>query len=283
MLKIIKPIKSIVISVIIFIKNNWIYIVWLLFYVALFGFITRGISMFFYLITVLLAFSQYAEGLWRMVMGVRPLRIRSEEKRLLPLFNEVYAGAISTNPKLSEDIELYIKEDMTINAFAFGKNTMVLTRGSIEQLNDEGLKGLMAHEFGHFSYRHTEALLLSMVGNLPISFVGRKLADIKNRYSSNLMRRTLFTGIFIVFFDLIYYIFRSIEFVGELILMYSSREHEYIADDFACKSGFGKETRDVLKTVYGMSVSEPGSVREQFKSTHPHITLRIQELERFVK
>jgi len=54
---------------------------------------------------------------------------------------------------------------MTINAFAFGKSTLVLTRGSLELLNDDCLKGLIVHEFGHFSHRDTEAILLTTVSN----------------------------------------------------------------------------------------------------------------------
>jgi len=262
-----------------FFGNNWIYIVWFLFYLLLFGVLTRGIALLFYLATIPLAFSELAEDIWRAVSGVRPLRLKSEKERLLPLFKDVYQGAVKANPNLARDIKLYIKEDMTINAFAFGKTTLVITRGSIELLSDDCLKGLMAHEFGHFSYRHTEALLLSMVGNLPMTLINRKLSDIKNRLNTSGNRRTLITGIFIIFFDFVYYIFRALEFIGELLLMRSSRKHEYIADGFAVRSGFGKELTDVLIEVYSVSISKPESVREQLRSTHPHITLRIEELE----
>jgi len=236
----------------------------------------------FYAVTLTLAFTRFAESIWRVVMGVRPLRLKSEKARLLPLFKEVYIGAVTANPKLPKHNELYIKEDMTINAFAFGKSTLVLTRGSIELLSDECLKGLMAHEFGHFSYRHTEAILLTMVGTLPMTFINKKLNDLKNHFNMSGNRRTLITGIFIIFFDFIYYIFRALEFIGELILMYSSRENEYTADKFARKSGFGRELTNVLLEIYSVSISKPESVREQLKSTHPHITLRIKELEKFV-
>ena len=171
------------------IKNNWIYLVWFSFYVLLFSIITSGVILIFYLITILLAFSPVAEDIWRKVVGVRPLRLKREKERLLPLFKEVYLGAVRENPSLQKSIRLYIKEDMTINAFAFGKRTLVLTRGSVELLNDECLKGLMAHEFGHFSKRHTEALLLFMVANLPMTFIIRKLTNLKN-YFDNTKKKT---------------------------------------------------------------------------------------------
>jgi len=266
----------------VFLRGNSAYLIWFLFYVILFSVLTNGIAIFFYLVTIPLALSPLAERLWRMVSGVRPLRLKSEKERLLPLFKEVYDGAVKINPQLSKRIHLYIKEDMTINAFAFGKSTLVLTRGSIMLLSDECLKGLIAHEFGHFSYKHTEATLLSMVGNLPMSFIIRKLTDIKNRLNMSENKGSIFTGIFTFFIDLNYYISKTIAFVGDLLLMYTSRQHEYRADGFAYRSGFGKELTDVLIEIYEVSISKPQSVKEQLRSSHPHITLRIEQLERVI-
>ena len=111
-------------------KGNGAYVRWFLFYFFFFSFFTAGIAIPVYIITVMIAFSKTAEKLWRKVSGVRPLRLKSEKSRLLPLFKEVYTGAFEANPDLSKGIKLYIKEDMNINAFAFGKETLVLTRGS---------------------------------------------------------------------------------------------------------------------------------------------------------
>jgi len=87
----------------------------------------------------------------------------------VPLFKEVYTEAFQTDPTLSRHIKLYIKEDMSINAFAFGKSSMIITRGSLELLSDECLKGLMAHEFGHFVHGDTIASLFATVSNLFLS------------------------------------------------------------------------------------------------------------------
>jgi len=261
------------------IKPNLAYISWVLFYVVLFSVITAGGMLLYYFITITLAFTPLAEKLWRWVNGVRPLRLNCEKERLLPLFKEVYDGALKIDAELSSDIELYIKEDMTINAFAFGKGTLILTRGSIMLLSDECLKGLMAHELGHFSYKHTHATLLIMVANLPMTFFLKKLTDLKNYYDNSEKRVSIFTFIFRAFIDYSYFITRAISFIGELILMKTSRENEYVADNFAHECGFGKDLTDVLIEIYEVSVSKPQSVREQFRSSHPHITLRIERLE----
>jgi len=260
-------------------KNNMSYLAWFSFYVLLFGVITNGTILLFYLVTVPLAFTPFAEQLWRMINGVRPLRLKSERERLLPLYKEVYEGAIKADSALPKNIKLYIKEDMTINAFAFGKNTLVLTRGSTMLLSDECLKGLMAHEFGHFSHKHTDVTLLMAVGNLPMMFLLKKVTDLKNHYDSSKNKPSIIMGALV---DFVYYFFRGIAFFGDLILMKRGRENEYIADEFALKSGLGKDLAGVLIEIYEVSVSKPQSVKEQLRSTHPHITLRIENLEKAI-
>ena len=81
---------------------------------------------------------------------------------------------------------------------------------------------------------------------------------------------------------MLYYLFKGVSLIGDLILMYSSRQSEYIADEFSIKSGFGQELTDVLLEIYSVSISKPQSVKEQLRSTHPHITLRIERLERVI-
>jgi len=255
-------------------KGNRAYVAWFVFYFLFFSVITIGIVIPIYIITVIIAFSSVAEKLWRRVSAVRPLRLKSEKERLLPLFKEVYLGAVEANPDLSKGIKLYIKEDMTINAFAFGKSTLVITRGSLELLNDDCLKGLIAHEFGHFSHGDTKAILLATVSNFFMSFIISKLTDRVNRYSEEKE-----SGVIVGLVKFIYHLFKAIDFIGEVILKRTSRRNEYLADAFASKSGFTKELTDVLIEIYGVSIEKPQSVKEQFKSTHPHITLRIERLE----
>jgi len=261
-------------------KGNGAYVAWFLYYFILISVATVGIAIPFYVVTVILAFTPLAERLWRWASGVRPLRLKSEKDRLLPLFKEVYTGAFEANSTLSKGIRLYIKEDMTINAFAFGKSTLVLTRGALELLNDDCLKGLIAHEFGHFSYRHTEALLLATVSNFYVSFIISKLTDLKNRLDLETRNKDgIVTAFFKGIIDIAYYLWKATDFIGELIIMHRSRQNEYLADQFAIMSGFNKELNDVLLEIYGVSISKPQSVKEQLKNTHPHITLRIERLE----
>ena len=107
-----------------------------------------------------------------------------------------------------------------------------------------------------------------------MSYIISKLTDRVNRYESENTG-----GIVAGIIKLIYHLFKAIESIGEVILKRTSRRNEYYADAFAIKSGFTKELTDVLIEIYAVSISKPQSVKEQLKSTHPDITLRIERLE----
>ena len=169
---------------------------------------------------------------------------------------------------------------MSINAFAFGSGTLVLTRGSISLLNDECLKGLIAHELGHFSHGDTIAALLTAIGNFPMTFIIEKLYDLKNKCDNK--SNGLIMGCFKALYDGIYYLFKGTHFIGGLVLSFISRKQEYTADRFALACGFGKELAEVLIEIYEVSVSKPQSVKEQLNNTHPPITMRIERLENAV-
>jgi len=263
------------------VQSNWPYLVWFLFYFILFSVLTFGVAILFYLVSVPFAFSPFAEILWRRISGVRPLRLMSEKRRLLPLFKEVYLGAIKAEPNLSRKIRVYIQENMSVNAFSFGKRTLVLTRGSVELLSDESLKGLIAHEFGHFAHYDTVAGLFATISNLFMSVTMKWLSDVRDKYEDK-ERLGILQSAFKTIFDLLYYIFRGIGFIGDLILMRTSRGHEYYADQFAVKSGYAKELTSVLIEIYRMSIETPKSVKEQLRSTHPPITIRIEKLEKVI-
>ena len=88
-----------------------------------------------------------------------------------------------------------------------------------------------------------------------------------------------FTVIFKLLHGLVIGIYKGILLCGDLILMSVSREHEYMADVFASSCGYGAALTEVLYQIHTVSVSTPGSIIEQLRSTHPPLTERIRELE----
>jgi len=250
--------------------DSWAYIIWYAFYLVLFSFLTFGAIIPLYALLLFLGFLPVAEKLWRWVSGIRPLRLRAEKERLIPLFEEVYFSYLKEEKETTaKNIKLYVQETMNINAFAFGHETMVLTKGSIDLLSDDALKGLIAHELAHFHNYDTRRALFAYITNLPFSLFMQKLRQIDSSIS----------GVLRFFFNIFFTFFRLIEFIGDLILMHHSRQSEYQADDLAFKWGFGEELAGVLIQIYQISMEKPKSIREMIKATHPHVTKRIERLE----
>ena len=272
-----------------YIRKNGIkqHIFWLLFYFALFWFMTGAnfinflILLAVYIVSIVLALSPLAKKLWRNVQGVRPLRIRPEKERLLPLFKEVYIEAVRTNPKLSKRIKLFIIDNMDINAYAFGRETLVITKGSLKLLNDDCLKGLIAHEMGHFSNHDTIMILFRAVSNLLMTLIMQIIYRIKTNLEIS-SKKSFIISIVREIFYIIYSVFVLIEMVGEFFILQVLRESEYRADMFALKCGYGEEMAGVLTELYELTFSKPETIRELMHSTHPPITHRIEVLEKII-
>jgi len=254
--------------------GSWIYLVWYLCHLVILGILTEGGIVPMYIMLLIIAFLPIPESLWRWVSGVRPLRLMSEKERLIPLYEEVYNAYIEKEEKISHTrkVKLYIQESMNINAFAFGRETLVLTKGSIDLLNDNDIKGLMAHELAHFHNYDTTGALFAYIANLPFTFMMRKLRQIDSKLGNGFVRFV---------FSVIFAYFRFFEFVGDLILMYHTRSQEYNADTLALKWGYGEELAGVLIQIYQISLEKPKSIGDMIRSTHPPITKRIEQLESF--
>ena len=281
------------------IVNNWTYLLWLAFYAIIFErllypvigeivlfrfiwhfpvlppFIILGALLFLIALTTYMLF----EPLWRILNGVRPLRLDKEKDRLRPLFAEVYK---KVHYEVPHGVRLYIQEDMDINAFAFGRETLAITKGSVMLLSDDELKGLIAHELGHFANDDTVISMLTSVCVLPFTLIMMLLGRIKSKLDIA-SKKSFILWVFKGFFDLFYYFFRGIQFVSEILTMHQRRKSEYLADEFAVKCGYGEHLAEALNNLYEVSISGKQTVKEMMMSTHPHITKRIERLEEDLK
>jgi len=274
------------------------YLFWFIFYILLFEWILSFVTwriwplqlywairdnpailiLFAIILTCLILICPLLEPLWRIINGVRPLRLNTEKNRLEPLFKAVYKEARKKNGKLYRGINLYIQEDMEINAFAFGRETLILTKGSTMLLSDEDIKGLIAHELGHFANGDTIVALAIAICFLPVSLIKMFFARTKQKIDEA-SKKSFFLWVFKGFYDIFYHLFKGIYFVSELIIMHQRRGNEYRADVCAFRYGYGEELAGVLNHLYEISLNKSGTVMEMMRATHPHITKRIERLE----
>lgn len=270
------------------ILSNWIYFAWTVIYILLLWLILgctwQGllISVGVYAVSIVLALSSVGENLMRKLEQVQPVASNKYKERLIPLFVEVYQSALKQTPSLGKNIELFISNDMTVNAFAFGRNTVVINKGTVESMSDDEIKGIFAHEFGHLANHDTKALLFNVVGNGLFSIVIMAINGVITFYNTvtNFIRpghdsiwimnilRGIVNAVTIVIMG-----------VGNVVLSFNSRSNEYNADSYASKIGFRENLIGALYFLSNLDMGGKIPFRERIKMSHPFITERIGRLE----
>jgi len=257
-----------------FIKSNFIFLIWLLFYALILAVIYYYDVQVFYVLLIaelaslILAFSPIGEWLLRVMSGARRIKTKKDSEYLMPLFNAVYEDARGYNRHLSRRIKLYIEEDKDVNAFAFGTNSISVTRGAIESLDEDSLKGVIAHEFGHISNGDTKATLVMTIGNgaFVLVWLFFKFFLTRGKHKDDL--------------QLIFLLNAIIAFLVTALIAIGNRRSEYMADKFAYDIGHGEGLLETLYFFKEMSMGGRMKLRERLRSSHPNTDNRIKRLEK---
>ena len=158
-------------------------------------------------------------------------------------------GAISHRPKLEYHIR--ILDTPVINAFAVPGGYIYMTRGILAQFNNEAeLAGVVAHEMGHITARHSV-----------------------NQQSKQQLAQMIFIGGMIASEELRNYAEYALQGM-QLLFFKFSRDHEVEADrlgvEYASKISYdAKKMADFYQVLVKMNLaSEHGGI-PTFMSTHP--------------
>lgn len=214
----------------------------------------------------------------RFCQGVRRVATQTEKERILPLFEDVYNHVKQKNPYISKKVKIYIVDNMETNAFIIGRNTLAITRGAMQTFDDEELKGVMAHEFGHLAYGDGQKALLIQLctsGYLWIFLAVTVLLD----YLISLCRNELIKAIPSLLRWIVSLVLKVTLFVFTLIISGGSRKQEYRADLYASNLGYGKELKNALYKLYDMQVSDQRGLIKRLQRSHPILAYRIEKLE----
>ena len=216
----------------------------------------------------------------RLLFGSRKPQTREEIERLSELFNEVYDEVKEQYPKIQKNINYYIDDSLEINAYAIGSNTITVTKGSLMNLNDEELKGILGHEFGHIVNGDTSLQSFLLVGNTIFWIVW---------FMAKLIQLVfLIVGIFMEddfalakFFGVVSNLLLNLAFfLVQCLLLINSRVNEFKADKFSYSLGYGEGLLKVLYLLNEMTAGQKMTMLEKIKSSHPNTVERIGNLER---
>lgn len=236
-----------------------------------------------YVCTVLISLSPVGEWGLAVLVGAREIKRKDFKIRLIPLLEVVYSKAKNETPDMVDYIKLKIIYDQAANAYAIGRRTICVTEGLL-QCSDDEIMGVLAHEVGHLAYGHTIIQLLIGGGNI---FIFGCLYIIRITCWIITMVVSLVVGVVTRNFwaSILTAIISSIS-VGiiwlwtkfcMLFLMWSMRKNEYVADEYACKIGFGRELAYVLDNAL---CSNPNNgILKALYSTHPSSDDRIARMQ----
>lgn len=236
-----------------------------------------------YIVTVLISLSPIGEWTLAAFAGAREIKRKDIKIRLIPLLEIVFEQAKEKTPSMVSSIRLKIIHDQSPNAFAIGRRTICVTVGLLN-LSDEEIMAVLAHEVGHIAYQHSTIQLLIGGGNLFISgclLILKMICWIITAFCgliTGIATRSFFAGILATLATSISsgMIWLWTKFCM-LFLMWSMRQNEFIADEYAYKLGYGAILASVLDRH--MCFAPSNGLLKALYSTHPHSDDRIARLQ----
>ena len=140
--------------------------------------------------------------------------------------------------------KLYLVNNPTPNAFAFGRtqsdSNIAVHAGLLSVLNKDEIEGVLAHEIGHINNRDVAVMTLASV--IPVMlYYGFLIFGSDRNGRSSIMT---IIGAFVA------------QFIGQLLVMWLSRQREYFADEFSARlTGNPQPLMSALaKITYGQAM-----------------------------
>lgn len=236
-----------------------------------------------YIVTVLISLSPIGEWTLAAFAGAREIKRKDIKIRLIPLIEIVFEQAKEKTPSMVSSIRLKIIHDQSPNAFAIGRRTICVTDGLLN-LEDEEIMAVFAHEVGHLAYGHSAIQLLIGGGNVFISGCLLILKAICWTITAicglvtGISTRSFYAGVFATLAASISsaLIWLWTKFCM-LFLMWSMRQNEFVADEYAYSLGYGTKLASVLDR-HMCSAPDNGLLKALY-STHPHSDDRVARLQ----
>ncbi len=240
--------------------------------------------------------------------GAKPIKKTDNPTLYRSVENVSIAAGLAKTP------EIYIIDDMSLNAFATGTHPnnakVAISKGLLEKLEKNEIEAVMAHEIGHVVNRDIRVMLIS------ITFIGaiEMLGELFIRIGANTSSDEDGIGLPVL---IIGFLFITVGIlIGTLTKLAISREREFLADAVSANltnnpnalasalEKIGKDARleilDKKMSMSGLCIADPsesghkGHIKElstaQEKrpslwqrawSTHPPITERISRLKQY--
>lgn len=226
------------------------------------------------LVLFAIAMSDWLESLMRKLEDVRRVATSTEKERLFPIF-----GDILKIERVKDTIKPYIIDTASINAMAIGRGTIAINRGLLNYMNDEELKGIIAHELGHIN--NGDTIINNVITVYTFFYFGTfYILRFLITWLANTFASSFIGEIFTFAKRLLDFAFNAVFWLCTLIIAGTNRRQEYNADQYAQSMGYGQGLLSALYKIYEMEISDKKGLIERFKTVHPKTAYRIEKLEK---
>ena len=234
--------------------------------------------------SVMVSFSPIGEWILSALAGAKDIKRKDVKIRLIPLLEIVFGQAKKITPSMISTINLKIIQDPSPNAYATGRKTICVT-DSLLELSDDEIMAIFAHEIGHLAYHHSAIQLLIGGGNMLIAgflLILKGIGWLITGLFALIGLSTRSVGKTILFIMIggisTFLIWLWTKFCM-LFLMWSMRQNEYIADEYAYKLGYGNALAYLLDHKLS-SPKQNGFLRAIYSRypTNDDRIARLQEL-----
>lgn len=227
------------------------------------------------LVPILVYRLEYVQRAVLWLMGARPAE--GQEKYWI---ESAFSLVCEKSGNAVGDYKLYVLDKNVLNAFAFGRNYIAVSRLLLQTLGKEQLAGVLAHEMGHLKHGDTQMLTLTYcmqnVGLLTLNVLNGVIAIcswVRGIPCVGIMAFILggMIKLILVVMELL------VSLPANLVMLFFSRQDEYAADRYACELGMGSQLRDGLKLI--CAGEEKMSWFQRLMSTHPDTGNRLKRID----
>ncbi|MFU8797323.1 MAG: M48 family metalloprotease [Gammaproteobacteria bacterium] len=234
--------------------------------------------------------SSMGQWILRLISGARKT-ITREDTKLNPVIERVQDAIKTTFGFEHLPVHVMVVDSPLPNAFAIGKQTLVVSRGLYETATEDELAGVIAHEFGHLHNGDSHKLgialgvsLVSMVSAGVASIIAVFLQGFSKFFEAMGGDAGKFLALFGYFFIFVAAFFLLFVRLGnwmlKLSMLFVGRKQEYKADEFAVKVGFGSGLLSFLDKLKNMQFEEAKGLFARLYDTHPPTMIRIDAVEK---
>ena len=221
------------------------------------------------------------------VLLTRLLSARKPTPKEAGVLHRSWRRVAQANHASTESFVLAVVDSQDINAFASGGHLVVVSSYAINELDENELAGVLAHELSHHLGSHTIALTIAQWLSLPIlllarvGFVLQRIAEtISHTFSSRFATLKFFGLLISAALTVISSLFVAGLVVAQALSSAVGHASEFQADHRAVRMGFGYELLAALKRVNDDSeLGDRQSSGNLVVASHPPARDRIAQLQ----